>query len=118
MFRYLSGVAFVAVLALNCGVAWAADTASADDMMPGCRGWLEKTTADAEPLDILVQGLCVGLVGGVGYAAPGVCAPPDSTNEQALRIVVQYIDARPTRRREAFLKLALEALRRAWPCNR
>jgi len=117
MFRYLCGVAFVAVLTLNCGIAAAEDNIeSAKNMVPGCRGWLERTK-EASPLGLVLQGLCVGLVKGVGYKKPGICIPPNSTNREALRIVVQYIDARPTRQQESFLALALEALRAQWPCK-
>jgi hypothetical protein len=41
----------------------------------------------------------------------------DATNMQGVRIVLQYIDARPARLHENFNKLAAEALRQAWPCS-
>ena len=43
-----------------------------------------------------------------------VCPPKDSNVEQAIRIVVQYIDGHPARLQENFYDLAVEALRAAW----
>ena len=39
------------------------------------------------------------------------------TYEQAVRVVVAYIDQRPARAHETFEFLAFEALERAWPCG-
>jgi Rap1a immunity proteins len=51
-------------------------------------------------------------------ASLGFCVPDRSTVGQAVRVVVAYIDQRPERMHEYFEVLALEALRRAWPCRR
>ena len=40
-----------------------------------------------------------------------------SQDEQTVRVVVQYIDSRPERMHEDFKKLALEAMKAAWPCK-
>ena len=64
------------------------------------------------------RGVCAGVVLGIAAAHPDVCAPAGAVRDQAVRIVVQYIDARPARMHEYFSWLAIEALRAAWPCNR
>jgi hypothetical protein len=48
----------------------------------------------------------------------GARATPEAINSQAVRIVVQFIDARPARLHERFTLLALEALTAAWPCKK
>lgn len=55
---------------------------------------------------------------GVTYDRPKVCAPGAVTKGQALKVVVQYIDQRPARMHEDFMKLAVEALQAAWPCKK
>jgi hypothetical protein len=40
-----------------------------------------------------------------------------ATNDQLVRVVVAYIDARPERMHESFAVVALEALQAAWPCK-
>ena len=43
------------------------------------------------------------------------CPPADTQPEQGVRAVVAYIEKRPKRGREDFMRLALEALRASWP---
>jgi hypothetical protein len=89
---------------------------SANNIMPGCRSALTR-----EAKDYPAQGYCQGLVRGVwdmAKVAGNVCGPNGATNEQGVRVVVEYIDqANPARLRERFTHLALEALRAAWPCE-
>jgi hypothetical protein len=61
---------------------------------------------------------CAGLQKGIitqGHL--GVDPPKGFPIEQALRIVVKYIDARPERMHELFFGLAWDALSEAWPCK-
>jgi hypothetical protein len=88
------------------------DASTATYTMPGCRDFL--VSRGQKPL---FERYCAVLVRGFGYAGSGVCAPAAFTDEQAVRIVVQYIDARPERQHENFSALALEALQAAWPCK-
>jgi hypothetical protein len=37
--------------------------------------------------------------------------------EQAIRVIVVYLERRPTLLRERFQPLARQALREAWPCR-
>lgn len=66
------------------------------------------------------QGICIGIVGNMFYFAEShfrFCTPPGVTAGQALRVVIAYVDRRPTRHHEDFRNLALEALRVSWPCR-
>jgi hypothetical protein len=97
---------------------------SADWLMPGCRELAN---------DDFKSGFCAGTITtlrvlsdcgrfGVLHCAErsvalGFCIPPNVTNGQAVRAVVQYIDAQPARWHENFDMLAIEALRKAWPCQ-
>ena len=93
------------------------DTASADYVMPGCRSLIVSTDRQ----NPFLQGLCSGQISGVwdmAIPAGSVCSPSGADMGQATRVVVQYIDARPARMHDRFSRLALEALRAAWPCTK
>jgi len=85
--------------------------------MPGCRGWLDNNKPTPRPTEALDEGICVGMIQGLAYAAPRICPPDVYTTGQALRVVVLYIEGKPARLHEDFMALALEALRAAWPCK-
>jgi hypothetical protein len=113
MFRLsliLRGIVVIVALTLSGSASFAGDDA-ANDIMPGCRELLVPNSRN----DIWGQPFCFGLIHGLTYAASGLCPPLGSTSDQALRVVVQYIDARPARMQEDFRKLALEAMKAAWP---
>jgi hypothetical protein len=101
------------------------DTSSANWLMPGCRAFISDSPDATIPnasrnAALLLQGLCAGNVEGVwdtAFRFGEVCSPEGAINEQAVRVVVQYIDARPARMQERFAGLALEALIAAWPCK-
>ncbi len=91
---------------------------SATWAMPGCRAAIYKADTRMMTVDeSFLAGACHGMVRGLLSADPGICAPNGSTQGQAVRVVVQYIDARPARQHENFVDLATEALRSAWPCR-
>jgi Rap1a immunity proteins len=86
------------------------------------------TTAILDDCDALADGrggesifygvLCRGIISGLAYGAEyGHCLafPRGVTREQAIRVVVLYIKARPNRMTERFESLAIEALRSIWP---
>jgi hypothetical protein len=102
---------------------------SANFVMHGCRDAL---SGDSHKTAYFQAGLCTGAVMGIIFAgnvdcaalqkgyltqAQGVDPPEGFTAEQATRIVVKYIDARPERMHEVFYLLAWEALSEAWPCK-
>jgi hypothetical protein len=109
----LRGIVVVAALMLNGGNGLAAevDPHSANFIMPGCR-------EDLAGKSNWSVGLCDGLIAGLIYANRNICEPDGVTHRQEVRVVAQYIDARPARMHEDFRTLALEALKAAWPCSR
>ena len=112
----LRGIVLIAALMLNGGAALAKGVDSADYVMPGCRAFL--VTGSNKELGR--KPFCVGLIGlisGIAHMSKDICAPDGVTQEQAVRVVVQYIDSRPERMHEDFKKLALEAMKAAWPCK-
>ena len=103
---------------------------SANNIMHGCRDAL---SGDTHKTAYFQAGLCAGAVNAIvftgnvecielqkGYLASaprGVDPPKAYTVEQAMRIVVKYIDARPEKMHELFFGLAWDALIEAWPCK-
>ena len=45
------------------------------------------------------------------------CSPPTATREEAIRVVVRYLDEHSELKMEEFGSVALEALEKAWPCK-
>ncbi len=45
------------------------------------------------------------------------CPPDGASPAQTKKVVLKYIDERPERHHEPFAFLAVEALRKAWPCR-
>jgi Rap1a immunity proteins len=93
----------------------AQDADSANEVMKGCRAFI-----DLRLSEIFYQGICSGAVMALLQfdSSFGICFPGDSTVNQAVRVVVAYIDSKPARLHENFNRLALEALKDAWPCKR
>lgn len=103
--------------------ACAEDMESANWVMPGCREYLAHSSRT-----LFQNGWCAGIVHGVAgmtilMKLPSenqlFCAdtPPHATNDQLVRVVVAYIEARPQRMHEPFTVLAFEAMQAAWPCR-
>jgi len=114
MLRCLRITAIIAAINLNCGIAFAEDAGfTANDLMAGCRAYLAN---DIPTEDYFAAKYCAGIIDELIGAEQGICLPASST-QQAARVVVKYIDARPARLRESFQMLAREALRAAFPCK-
>jgi hypothetical protein len=62
---------------------------------------------------------CKRFIGEGGQASDAVCwdVPDETTTEHRVRVVVGYIEADPARMHEPMPRLAIEALRDAWPCK-
>jgi hypothetical protein len=105
----------VAILIALMMPARAVDLHSANLVLPGCKGFLDKTSVPA-PDEAIMEGYCVGFLEGLGYTTD-FCQPKGVTTNQAVAVVVKYIEARPERMHEDFRALALEALIAAWPCK-
>jgi Rap1a immunity proteins len=114
--QFLSDISFIVLALLGAYPAFAqTDIYSADYIMPGCRDFIGAGTDNAH-----LRGYCVDLVVGVARDAyePLICLPREITDEQIVTVVVQYIDSQPARLHEDFVVLAIEALRKTWPCGR
>ena len=118
MRRY--GIGIAACLALlaqqGAAVAQSRDIVSANYVMPGCR-----ELVGGSQRELGLQGLCHGIVGIMFHfwrSQLGICFPDGTNVEQAVRVVIRYIDRQPERMHESFVELALEAMREAWPCRR
>ena len=123
MFQFLRGIVLIAAMMLNCGAAFAEpDQASANYMMPACRdAALRDLAANGESHgDYFTMGFCLGIINGINYMGTlyGICSPNGVTPQQATRVVVQYIDERPSRMHENFKQLALEAMQAGFPCKK
>ena len=91
------------------------DTDSANALMPGCKALLAGQY-HAE------TGKCLTIVStlrNVGTFFAGnlrFCVPVAATNGQVVQVVVTLADSIPQHWHQPFLKLAMGALRRTWPC--
>ena len=109
-------------LILNCRIAVAQQGQySANDIMPGCRDAASLITFSIPSNDHSdLASFCLGITVGLAYLGRSdgtICVPVGVTREQAVRVVVQYIDGQPARMNENFVPLAIEALQAAWPCK-
>jgi Rap1a immunity proteins len=110
----LGGVVLIATLMLCLqGVALAEQNPySATYVMPGCRAFMKGGS-----LNSFKQGWCSGLITGLAQMHRR-CMPPQLTQRQLARGIVQYVNAHPARMHEDFRILAAEAMQAAWPCKR
>ena len=90
--------------------------------LPNCKAWLDhfdhKGSSDGSRMDGVNQGRCIGIVEGLFAAAGDICAPNGINLVQTVRLVVSYIEGLPEPRLDNFKALALEGMRKAWPCDR
>ena len=107
-------LAAAAVLLCSSGSTFAVDDAlSANNIMPGCRAF---NPAGIQPRNYtFMAGVCLGSTVTIIHQL-GICNPSGVTDDQVIKVVVAYIDARPARLHENFSDLAREALLAAWPC--
>jgi Ssp1 endopeptidase immunity protein Rap1a len=124
MHPVLLGLLAAALLAGNAGAQGGYDSASgiANDVVPACKEFLARegeTTLETS----WGRGFCFGTFASLDYMNQFLpphlrsCPPKGVTRRQAVRVVLAYIERRPQRLHEAFLTLAIEAFREAWPCN-
>jgi hypothetical protein len=101
-------------------------SATANYALAGCKTYLALIEGrPAEAKYAMQMGFCQGSIdaiawlNSVGLVLSGVwwCVPQGVDNDQMLRVVIRYVDARPQRHHESFALLALEALAAAWPCK-
>jgi hypothetical protein len=90
---------------------------SANYWLPFCR---QVAKGNFYQGDAFRNGGCAGIITGLlvlGRSAGVFCRPDGVTVEQAVRVVVQFLDQHPARTNENFNALAIEAMRDAWPCS-
>jgi len=98
-------------------VAREADGWPANYIMVGCRAIYATSAIDTT---LIRSGVCLGVVRTwmiVLNETGAICRPQQVTLDQAVRVVVAYIDGRPAQLHEPFDILAAEAMRSAWPCR-
>ena len=101
----------VAFFLIPCAAIAEDDIDSGTYVLRGCRSFIS-----AGRDDYLAQGICMGAVKAIIRTNPRVCRPKILTTDQAIRVIIAYIDSRPVRRHENFYGLAIEAMEHAWPC--
>jgi hypothetical protein len=107
----------IGATAANSQMDRQAGARSARNVMVGCEALLAGKEFE---LDAYWRGGCGGDVLGVWDTATSlklVCTPHGVTLTDVVRVVVDFVSARPERMDERFTMLALEALRAAWPCE-
>jgi Ssp1 endopeptidase immunity protein Rap1a len=114
--RFVAGL-LLALIIGNDNEAFADFAPSANKLMPACRAFEIKSTT-FDPIEIYQTGECVGIIEAIDYVDDRTCVPRGVTKGQMVRVVIHYVENQPARHHEDFRKLALEALRNAWPCNR
>jgi hypothetical protein len=118
----ITTAAIIAASMLAPAIAADPDINSANYLMPGCKA-LVALANSGRTADLAGSGVCVGTINtlrtlSVAGLLHSVCIPQHATNGQVARVVVQYIDAQPARWHENFIALAIEALDKAWPCQK
>jgi hypothetical protein len=85
----------------------------ASELLKDCRYSLGERARVPRPFE---TGFCIGLVAGASYVDAKSCAPENAPIGELMRVVLEYIEVRPQRLHEPFMKLVQEALRNKWPC--
>ena len=106
------------IAALATTAAAAADTSSANFILPSCKSLLARHVVED-----FQQGHCAGLIEGLAFLARRAtpphrsCRPDGVTTGQVVRTIVRWLKQRPRRWHENFKYLALEAMHETWPCK-
>jgi hypothetical protein len=108
-----TGLIVAAVLGVDLAHAERINRDTADRVMLGCRELVAGNTGNA-----FNRGQCLGLAKILFEYASNICPPDEIQNDQIVGAIVQYIDSDPARLKENFNVMAIEAMRKAWPCKR
>jgi len=97
-----------------------ADYYGGNDIASWSNARLRAKAGTASSTDYVEAGTLRGLAIGVhdSFEGTAICSPPGATNGQIVDTVTVYVDNHPEKRTENASKLALEALMKAYPCNR
>src|SRR3982074_68543 len=86
--------------------------------------WCREPGNDATLIQAHQYGHCLGAVQALIMVSQilrppfNFCAPADYSHGQAIEIILQYIDDRPSFTHKGFEQLAVYALVEAWPCKK
>ena len=94
------------------------DTRTGTEMLPSCRAFLEGPEAlkNATQEENLRAGFCAGYIIGMLTEETEACVPPIKGSD-AVRSVIEYIEAHSDHLNEAFDDLVERALIAIWPCK-
>ena len=109
---------FFVACCLWSSIAAGADLGSGNEVLPGCKAFIasDKLT--------FPMGYCAGVVKTLMTVADDLspenrlCIPDRATTVQIVRVVVNWLDARPEAHHFQFVDLAMEAIKQSWPCAR
>jgi len=111
-------------LIVLCGNAAFADSSNSGNIrLPGCHNAAAGSPVAGEA-DAMGRGICLGeitaLIAMSGFLQRpyAFCVPSGGTAGQATRIVLKAIEGAPERTHIDFVVLAIDALARAWPCQK
>ncbi|MGF9764234.1 Rap1a/Tai family immunity protein [Microvirga sp. 0TCS3.31] len=96
---------------------------SADFLLSACKGYMAGHQRIKDVNDALLQGECGGIVKTLIFFSEDLppkvrfCMPREVTNGQAVRVIVAFMNANPSRLHEDFKTIAGEALHNVWPCS-
>jgi hypothetical protein len=79
---------------------------------------IDNPNVDENIVETFRSGYCQGIVRGVSEASPKVCPGENVTNEQALRVVVKYLQDHPEELDQLGGRLVGKALVKAFPCRK
>ena len=118
------GALLLVVGLLGCtapGIAEEVNLNSAEAQLAGCVAFAE--TDSAPSASFFDTGVCAGQMHALMTLGIGLpqdlrfCPPPGSTNGQAARVVVHFMNAHPADLDRNFYLVAVAALRQAFPCG-
>lgn len=100
---------FAVLLALIAMVSAVKADPSAGAIRPACQAFIDGSATDLDRFQCMGPILALTMDG---------CIPRDETMGKVVLVILQYIDGQRARLNEDFKKLALEAIRNTWPCQR
>ena len=94
------------------------DTRTGTEMLPSCRAFLEGPEAlkNATQEENLRAGFCTGYIIGMLTEETEACVPPIKASD-AVRTVIEHIEAHSDQLNEPFDDLVERALTTIWPCK-
>jgi Rap1a immunity proteins len=98
---------------------------SGGELLAECENLVHSAEAPDVPIDYYGAGLCVGYITGIvemsgilGRRSPALfCLPAEDTPLLGIRVLVQYLRARPEKLDTDGIALVLEAFQAAFPCQ-